>query len=67
MDPKDLKIAALLERIASLASQYEDQDADRRVEITILSQENQQLKAQLEPQEVSNEVPQEVSAKSNKK
>jgi len=38
MDEKDLKIQALLERISTLTSTYEDRDADRRVEYTILNE-----------------------------
>ena len=35
LDRKDLKIQALLEKISSLTTQYENQIADLRVELTI--------------------------------
>ena len=44
MDRKELKIQALLEKVSSLTTSYENQLADFRVEITILSQELQELK-----------------------
>ena len=37
VDLKDLKITALLEKISRLTAQYENQEADYRVEITVLS------------------------------
>lgn len=43
LDHKDLKIRALLERIAELTATYEDKDADRRVTITILGQRVKEL------------------------
>lgn len=36
---KDLKIQALLERIASLTTEYENKVADLRVQLTLLSEE----------------------------
>lgn len=36
-DRKDLKIQALLEKISSMTAAYENQLADARVEITVLS------------------------------
>lgn len=39
VDRKDLKIQALLERVSSLTTQYENQAAEFRVEITVLSEE----------------------------
>lgn len=42
-DVKDLKIQALLERISQLTAQYENQDADRRVTITILGNRVKEL------------------------
>lgn len=44
MDRKDLKIQALLERV----SQQESQLADFRVEMTVLSNEVEQLRAERE-------------------
>lgn len=44
---KDLKIQALLEKISILTTQYESQDADRRVTITELNQENEALREEL--------------------
>lgn len=44
MDRKDLKIEALRQRITEL----DDKNADYRVEITVLSQENETLKDQVQ-------------------
>lgn len=38
-----LKIQALKERISLLVTDYEDKDSDKRVQITLLSNTNQQL------------------------
>lgn len=69
MDKNELKIQALLEKIGNLSTQYENQVADLRVEITLLSQDKNQLqsefdayKAQVDSQKASN-VSQEDSAK----
>ena len=48
MDKNELKNQALLERISSLTTQLENQVADLRVELTITSQERDQLKAELD-------------------
>lgn len=45
LDRKDLKIQALLEDISQLTTQYKNQVADLRVELTIVSQELDQLRA----------------------
>jgi len=43
VDRKDLKIQALVEKISTLTAQYENQAADYRVEITLMSTENNRL------------------------
>lgn len=48
MDRKDLKIQALLEKISSLTTNYENQVAELRVDLTITSNELQEVKAELE-------------------
>jgi len=39
VDRKDLKIQALLEKVSTMTAQYENQVADLRVELTLVSQE----------------------------
>lgn len=39
VDRKDLKIQALLEKVSNMTAQYENQVADLRVELTVVSQE----------------------------
>jgi uncharacterized protein YeeX (DUF496 family) len=46
-DRKDLKIQALLEKIGSLTTQYENQVAEMRVDLTLLSNDRDQLREQL--------------------
>lgn len=41
MDRKDLKIEALLQRVSSLTTEYENRVADLRVELTLEAQERQ--------------------------
>lgn len=48
MDRNELKIQALLEKISSLTANYENQVADYRVEITLLSQRVEELEKQQE-------------------
>jgi hypothetical protein len=48
MDRKDLKIQALLEKISSLTTSYENNAADLRVELTLASQERDQVQQELE-------------------
>lgn len=43
LDPKDLKIQALLERVSSLTSEKENQIADLRVELTFSEIRRQEL------------------------
>lgn len=43
MDKKDLKIQALLEKISSLTTNYENTAADLRVELTVAIQEKEAL------------------------
>jgi uncharacterized protein YeeX (DUF496 family) len=47
MDRKDLKIQALLEKVSKLTTDYENQAADYRVEITMLSQQLQETQQEL--------------------
>lgn len=60
-DRKDLKIQALLEKITMLTTQYENQCADYRVEVTLLNDELVALRGEVErlsgPD--TSEVPQE--------
>lgn len=44
----ELKTRALLERVANLTAEYEDKVADLRVELTVVSQERDSLKAELD-------------------
>lgn len=44
MDRKELKIQALLEKISNLTTNYENQVADLRVELTVLGKEVEELK-----------------------
>jgi uncharacterized protein YeeX (DUF496 family) len=53
MDRKDLKIQALLEKITQLTTQYENQAADYRVEITMLTQERDEALARANASEQS--------------
>ena len=53
IDEKDLKSQALLERISQLTTQYEEQVANLRVALTIVSQERDGFKAQVEEKNVS--------------
>lgn len=45
---EDLKIQALLEKVGNLTATYENQIADFRVELTLVSQENEALKKKVE-------------------
>lgn len=47
MDRNELKVQALLEKISNLTAQYENQVADFRVELTMLNQENEQLRTRI--------------------
>lgn len=47
LDRKDLKIQAFKERIAELSFQYEDRDADRRVDLTEAASRIQELEQQV--------------------
>lgn len=60
-DRKDLKIQALLEKVSSLTTNYENQVADLRVEVTMLSQALQEAQQVQEDENVS-EVPQDDPA-----
>lgn len=43
-----LKNQALIERLSAITAQYENQDAERRVDITLLSDEIKRLTQELE-------------------
>jgi len=43
----ELKLQALRERLSNVVTNYEDQDADRRVQITLLGKENEELSARV--------------------
>lgn len=58
-----LKIQALLEKISSLTADYENNVADLRVSLTILTDKNEQLQARVEELEAQG-VPQEDSGSS---
>jgi uncharacterized protein YeeX (DUF496 family) len=47
VDQKDLKIQALLERVSNLTAQYENQVADYRVELTVVSTQLEQANAKI--------------------
>lgn len=61
---KDLKIQALLEKVSSLTSNYENVQADHRVEITLLTQRVEELEREnellSEPTETPTENPDEA-------
>jgi hypothetical protein len=64
LDRKDLKVQALLEKISSLTTQYENQVADLRVELTVSELENQSLRKLVEELE-SSDVQEEDSSSSS--
>lgn len=47
MDRNELKVQALLEKISNLTTNYENQVADLRVEVTMLTQELQRTQSEL--------------------
>ena len=57
LDKNQLKVQALLEKVSSLTMNYENQLADARVELTIVSQERDELLRRLE--EVAQDVAQD--------
>lgn len=69
MDKNALKVQALLEKISSLVAQYENQCADLRVEVTLLSNERDALveqvrtltQAQPEETQTNEELPEPAS------
>lgn len=66
---KDLKIQALLEKVSNLTAQYENQVADLRVEVTLLSAELQEARSPQaeEVSDASQEVEEPTPIKSRKK
>lgn len=61
LDRKDLKIQALLEKVSNLTTQYENQVADLRVDLTIVSQECEQLRQRIGELETPDSEPQDGS------
>jgi uncharacterized coiled-coil protein SlyX len=57
MDRKDLKIQALLEKLSQVSTQKENEIADLRVELTIVSQELNELRAEKEGENAEEESP----------
>lgn len=55
MDRNELKVQALLEKISSLTANYENQVADLRVEVTIVTHERDELLAEKEDADVVEE------------
>lgn len=47
-DRKTLKIEALLQKISSIVTNYENQVADLRVEVTVLTEEVNRLQSELD-------------------
>lgn len=66
MDRNELKVQALLEKISNLTTNYENQIADMRVDYTLLSQDRDQLREQLDNldsnMENSDEVVHEITS-----
>lgn len=56
MDRKDLKVQALLEKVSSLTTEYTNQIADLRVEVTLVTEERDNLQAQLDELEKASET-----------
>lgn len=52
---EELKNKALLERVSMLTTSYENQDAERRVDITLLAQQVEELKARIAELEEENQ------------
>jgi hypothetical protein len=48
MDRKDLKIQALRERISVITTEYEDKNADLRVELTVVSEQRDEFLKRLQ-------------------
>lgn len=51
LDRSALKMQALLEKVGQLTAQYENQVADLRVELTVVTQETERLTKLLEADE----------------
>ncbi len=56
MDNNELKITALKDTISNLSATHADREADLRVEITLLAQQNQELQARNAELEGADEV-----------
>lgn len=56
LDRNQLKVQALLERVSNLTRQYEDQDAERRVDITSLGLQLQEAQEKLKQYEEDADV-----------
>lgn len=53
--PENMKVQALLERIASLTAEYENKIADLRVSYTVVSRELEELRAEAKASEAPSE------------
>ncbi len=62
LDRKDMKILALRQRIAEIVVEYEDKDADRRIEITELAERAQKAEAELAEVREASDVQEEPLA-----
>jgi len=47
MNELELKVQALLEKIGNIVASYENQVADLRVELTLLSKKNEELESEI--------------------
>lgn len=56
MDRNELKVVALRERVSELTTAYEDRAADYRVEITLLTNENEELRRRIVELEAPDET-----------
>ena len=65
LDRKDMKILALKQRLAEVVVEYEDRDAERRIEITELSEALQSAHSEIArlntPEETNEEAPTDES------
>lgn len=48
MDRNELKVQALLEKVSRLTTSYENDNADLRVELTLVTSDRDRLQAELE-------------------
>lgn len=55
MNREELKNRALLERISTLTTSYENQDAERRIDITVLTQQKEEAEKRVTELEEENQ------------